>query len=336
MEKPNGQAEREEEEKLEEIVNLKKTGGITIPKHIREEMFSESVENVFFKLVVPKERDKIILEIVPEQEAKKLSEELSAKRKIQRKSAPRPKGVKSPGKKKPVGPQPDFSKYFLYDFEAQEKLRPILESAFYKFAETPVNLEDAMGRIKYGLVSYLGSSNVENSKIYFSIVNFLCDVIEQFNQPNLIEWMNDKIINNIKSKFLYEQALLSLVAISIQMKRFEKGIDFSKKILENIDTYPKSELYNIMNSFENLVKVVSKDRSDLKIIEIVKEKLMEYLEGIEDIDYKIQIVEMLEELRFIEEAYNIANNILMSLPPESSRIEFIREIVKRLHVKPIE
>jgi hypothetical protein len=197
-------------------------------------------------------------------------------------------------------------------------------------------LEDAMGRIKYGLVSYLGSNNVENSKIYFSIVNFLCDVIEQFNQPNLIEWINDKIINNIKSKFLYEQALLSLVAISIQMKRFEKGIDFSKKILENIDTYPKSELYNIMNSFENLVKVVSKDRSDLKIIEIVKEKLMEYLEGIEDIDYKIQIVEMLEELRFIEEAYNIANNILMNLPPESSRIEFIREIVKRLHVKPIE
>ena len=72
-----------------------------------------------------------------------------------------------------------------------------------------------------------------------------------------------------------------------------------------------------------------------RAFEIIKEKLMEYLEGIEDIDYKIQIIEMLEELHYIEDAYNIANNILMSLPPESSRIEFIREIVKRLHVKPI-
>lgn len=328
-------AEDNEEPLFQEVINLKKTGGITIPKNIRAELFPKNLENIFFKLIVPKEKNKIILEIIEGEEAKKLAAELKIKKKTERKASPRvPKAAGT--KTKDAGPQPDFSKYFIYEFEAQEKLRPILESAFYKFGETPVNLEDAMGRIKYGLVQYLGSKNIENARLYLAIVNFLCDVIEQFNLPNLIEWIDDKIINSMKSKFLYEQALLSLVVISIKANRFEKGEQFASKILENIDTYPKSELYNIMNSFENLVNAVSKERSDLRIIELIKDKLISYLEGIEDIDYKVQIVEILEDLRYIEEAYDIAKNILANLPPESSRIEFMREIVKRLHIKPIE
>jgi len=330
--------DKDDPEKIyfEDIVNLKKSGGITIPKNIRDELFPESIENIFFKLYVPKEKDKIILEILPEEQAKKLSEELKLRKKTEQKIMPKSKEVGGKKKKERVlGPQPDFGRYFVYDFEAQQKLRTILESVFDKFAETPINFEDAMGRIKYGLVSYLGSNNIENARLYFSVINFLCDVIEKFNIPNLIEWINDKIINNIKSKFLYEQSLLSLISTSNKMQKYEKSELFVKKILDNIDSYSKNELYNILNSFENLVKIVYKDRSYPQIFELIKEKLLIYLKEIEDIDYKIQIIEMLENLKFIEIAYDIAKEISMSLPPESHRVEILREIVKRLHKKPI-
>ncbi len=282
--------DKDDPEKIyfEDIVNLKKSGGITIPKNIRDELFPESIENIFFKLYVPKEKDKIILEILPEEEVKKLSEELKLKKKTQQKLKPKSKEVGGRKKKEKVlGPQPDFGRYFVYNFEAQQKLRPILESVFYKFSETPINFDDAMGRIKYGLVSYLGSNNIENARLYFSVINFLCDVIEKFNIPNLIDWINDKIIDNIKSKFLYEQSLLSLISTSNKMKKYEKSEIFVNKILNNIDSYSKNELYNILNSFENLVKIVYKDRSYPQIFELRSEEHTSELQSRVDISYAV-------------------------------------------------
>ncbi|NVM34677.1 MAG: hypothetical protein HWN81_03715, partial [Candidatus Lokiarchaeota archaeon] len=65
------------------------------------------------------------------------------------------------------------------------------------------------------------------------------------------------------------------------------------------------------------------------------EKLLEYGKGV-DTDYQIQIVEFLEDLQYIELAYNLAKEIQLSLPPESMKIEEIRKIVRRLHTTPIE
>ena len=62
---------------------------------------------------------------------------------------------------------------------------------------------------------------------------------------------------------------------------------------------------------------------------------MEYGEGVEDADYKIQIVEFLEDLNYIELAYSLAKKIQLSLPQDSLRLEDIRKIVRRLHSTPI-
>jgi hypothetical protein len=67
----------------------------------------------------------------------------------------------------------------------------------------------------------------------------------------------------------------------------------------------------------------------------LKEKLLEYGSGVDDNDYKIQIVEFLEDLKYIELAYKLAKDIQKSLPPDSLKIETIRAIVKRLYVTPI-
>ncbi|NHJ21245.1 MAG: hypothetical protein EAX91_09895 [Candidatus Lokiarchaeota archaeon] len=311
------------------VVKKTKTG-ITFPKDLRDALFDEERE-VFFKLIVPNTKDKIILELLSDEEAKTLTEELSeAQHKVETK-VPEKEKVKDTKEKL----SPNWSEYFVYDFKNREKIQPILESAFYKFAETPINLEDAMGRIKYALVSFLTATKTENAKLYFSIIKFLIDIIEKFNQPNLIDWIFEKIVPNVESKFLYEQALLELLEISLKTKRYEKAELFIFYVLRNIDDYPRSELYNIFNSFKQLVKKVKHIERTDKIDLLLKEKLMEYGADVEDSDYKIQIVEFLEDLNYIELAYGLAKEIQKGLPPDSVKVEEIRKIVKRLYITPI-
>ena len=55
----------------ESIVKKTKTG-ITLPKELRDELFG-SDEEVFFKLIVPNEKDKIILKILSKEESEKVT-----------------------------------------------------------------------------------------------------------------------------------------------------------------------------------------------------------------------------------------------------------------------
>ncbi len=315
---------------FEDIIKKTKTG-ITFPRNLRELLFEEDSE-VFFKIVVPPEKDRIILEFLSEEQVKELSKELKTRKP---KTEKVPRAQKEAKQKKPAQVSPAWGEYFIYDFEAKNKILPILESAFYKFAETPVNLEDAMGRVKYALVSFLSSTKTENAKLYFSVEKFLIDVIDKFNQPNLLDWIFEKIIPNIDSKFLYEQALLALVEASLKFRRWEKAELYIFYVLKNIDNYSKSEMYNIMNSFKMLVKSVKWSERTDKIDVLLKEKLMEYEAGLEEISYKIQIIEFFEDLQYIELAYERAKNIQLNLPPDSIKLEDVRKLVRRLHTTPI-
>jgi hypothetical protein len=315
---------------FEDIIKKTKTG-ITFPRNLRDQLFKEDSE-VFFRLVVPQEKDKIILEILGEDQVKELSEKLKARkpRAVKGKTA-----QKDDKPKKPTQVSPAWGEYFVYEFEVKDKILPILESAFYKFAETPINLEDAMGRVKYALVSFLSPTKTENAKLYFAIEKFLIDVIDKFNQPNLLDWIFEKIIPNIESKFLYEQALLALVEASLKFRRWEKAELYIFYVLKNIDNYSKSEMYNIMNSFKMLVKSVKWSERTDKIDLLLKEKLMEYEAELEDTNYKIQIIEFFEDLQYIELAYERAKKIQLTLPPDSIKIEDVRKLVRRLHIAPI-
>ena len=54
-----------------------------------------------------------------------------------------------------------------------------------------------------------------------------------------------------------------------------------------------------------------------------------------DTDYKIQIVEFLEDLQYIELAYKLAKKMQLGLPQDSMRLESVRKLVRRLHAAPI-
>ncbi len=323
-----------EEPAFEDIVKKTKTG-ITFPKELRDTFFPDEEKEVYFKLTVPKEKNKIILEFLTEEQVAQYSSQQKPKK------PKAPKVPKIPGEPQPSKPkkqsalEPNFGDYFIYSFEAKDKIQPILESIFYKFTETPVNFEDIMGRIKYVLVNFLSATKTENARLYFAVEKFLLDIIEKFNQPNLIDWIFEKIIPNIESKFLYELGLLSLVEIGLKTKRYEKAETYIFYVLKNIDDYPKSEVYNIMNSFKQLVKTIKKFERSPRIDTLLKEKLMEYGAGVQDVDHKIQIVEFLEELNYIELGYNLAKEIELNLAPDSIRVEDVRKLVGRLYQAPI-
>jgi len=326
----------EDELFFEDIVKKTKTG-ITFPKELRESLFEEG-EEVFFRVTVPGEQDKIILEILSDEEVKEYSEKIKSQKARERKD---PYAIKEKKPRKSRKLVPIWSEYFVYNFDNQDKVQVILESAFNKFAEKPPNLEDAMGRVKYALVSFLSSTKTENAKLFFAVEKFMIDIIQKFDQPNLIDWIFDKIIPNIESKFIYELSLLELIEIALITKRSEKAELYIFHVLKNIDSYEKSELYNTYNSFKQLVKkIMNIERThDIartqKIDLLLKEKLMEYGEGIKDNDYKIQVCELLEDLNYIELAYKLAKQIQMSLPPDSLKLEEVRKLVRRLHSTPI-
>jgi len=321
--------DEEDQELFYECVLKKTKTGITFPKDLRDLLFEED-QDIYFHLSIPVNQDKIILDVISEEEASQISEKLKVEK-------PKAETLPKEGRKlkSKTARAPNWSDYFIYDFKNKDKVKPILESAFYKFGEKPINIEDAMGRIKYVLVSFLTSTKTENSKLYYTVERFLIDIIKQYDQVNLLDWIFEMIIPRIESKFLYELALLDLVEISIIMQRYEKAELYIFYVLKNIDDYPKSEMYNIMNSFKQLVKNLKHVQRSDKIDLLLKEKLMEYGEGVSDTDYKIQIVEFLEDLQYIELAYNLAKKIQLGLPQDSMRLESVRRLVRRLHSAPI-
>ncbi|MBY9005582.1 MAG: hypothetical protein KGD63_02385 [Candidatus Lokiarchaeota archaeon] len=311
---------------FETIVKKTKTG-VTLPKELREELFGSN-EDIYFKLIVPNEKDKIILNIISKEEADKIT--LKKTIEIEQKSKPRKRKIKDPSI-----PEPKWAEYFVYDFNDREKVQNILESAYYKFAETPVDFDDVIGRIKYILISFLSPTKTENAKLYYTVIRFLIDIIRNFDQLFLLDWIYDKIIPNIESKFLYELALSDLIEIAYKSKELEKFELIIKKILESIEKYNKSEWYNIMSSLNQLVKKIKNIDAPIDILNLIKEKLLHYEKETDMDDYKIQIIELLESLKFIEDAYRLADELLKSLPPESIKLAEIRKIKSRLKEKPI-
>ncbi|MCK4779515.1 MAG: hypothetical protein KAT57_04975, partial [Candidatus Lokiarchaeota archaeon] len=96
---------------FEEVVKKTKTG-ITFPKDLRESLFEEDTE-VYFRMIVPKEKDKIILELLSDEQVKEVSEKLKAKKPKVTRAPQGPGGKKIITGKKATGPSPAWGEYFV-------------------------------------------------------------------------------------------------------------------------------------------------------------------------------------------------------------------------------
>lgn len=307
--------------------------GLTLPKEIRDTISDEQD----YALVV--KDTQLIFYAINEEDVPKLS--------LIRKSKPKEESEKKEGAKggrkkrtiakEPEGPQPDWGSYFQFEFEEQEKLKTVLQTAFDKFAAKPPILQEAMEAIKYSLVNFMNSNRMHDARIRQSVIFFLLDIVEKFDQPNLIDFIKDKIIGEIKSKFLYQLCLSQLAYVSFKVKRYEKAQEFIDLCLKDIATYTESENYAVIDSFKNLIIKLTRGVTFLIPQEQfvpIKNALMPYVNKMEQ-DYKIQIVDLLGRMRYIDDAVSLANKIMENLQEDSQTREEIKNLIKELEKKPI-
>ncbi|MCP4764028.1 MAG: hypothetical protein GY870_19805 [archaeon] len=305
--------------------------GFTLPKEVREKISDD--QN--FALIV--KENELHFYMINEEDIPKLNL-------IKKPKSKEGRGTKKGGRKRrklvkePEGPQPEWGKYFLFQFEDSDKVQDVLETAFEQFASTPPDLEEGMKRIKYALTSFMKSSRMNDSRVRQTIIFFLLDVVDKFKQPNLIDFIKDKIIMDVKSRFLYQLSLNQLAYTTFKMHRYEKAQEFITMCLEDIAKYGESEMYAIMDSFKNLIIKLTREVDFLipqeQMIPI-KDSLNAYFNQMDDNDYKIQLVDLLDRMHFIDEAVDKAKQIYDSLPEESQTREEVKDIIKNLESKPI-
>ncbi len=298
--------------------------GFTLPKEIRERIHPQ--QN--FALVV--EGHELAFYMINEEDIPKL-------RLARKKVEPRVKGKRGKrGKKKKEGPEPDFPRYFHFELEDQSSIQDAIESAFYKFAETPPKVGEAMNIVIYVLTSFVKNHRMNDSRLRQTVIFFLCHIIEQFNQPQLIDFIQREIIEDVSSAYLYQICLNQMAYTSFIMDKPEKADEFIKMCVEVINKYDITEMYAIMDSFKHLIHTLTPIQGkNITKEELghVKSFLDEYFDKLEDVDYQIQYLELLERMDYVEDAYNKAqifmNKLDLETTPESIRDQF-KEIRRRL------
>ena len=97
-------------------------------------------------------------------------------------------------------------------------------------------------------------------------------------------------------------------------------------------------MYAIMDSFKHLIHTLTPIQGkniEKEKLGHVKESLTAYVEKLEDFDYQVQYVEMLERMGFIEESYNTAKLFMDRLDEESTLRDSFKEIMRRIGNKPV-
>jgi hypothetical protein len=303
--------------------------GLTIPKEVRESI----PDDQHFSMVV--KDNQIIFYYINEEDIPKLN----LIRKPSSESKKKGKGGRKKRRivKKPVGPQPEWGNYFLFEFENQDKIQEVLTTAFEKYANKTPDLEEGMRRIKFALTNFMTNQRMNDFRVRQAVSFFICDIAIKFNIPDLIDFVIEKIQPDIKSKFLKQLNLNQLIYTCFNLKQYEKVQELISQALETISK--SSEEYAIMDSFKNLVVRITRGVTfnvPKEYIEPIKDALITYYEQLDDFDYRIQIIENLERLEYKEEALDIANKIKSSLEEEDAAShETIDELIKSIKEKKV-
>ncbi len=295
--------------------------GFTLPKELRDKLHPQ--QN--YALVL--EGHELAFYMINEEDIPKL-------RLVRKKAEPKLKGKRGKrGKKKKEGPEPDFPRYFHFELEDQGQIQDALESAFYKFAANPPAVGEAMNIVIYVLTSFIKNHRMNDSRLRQTVIFFLCHIVEQFKQPQLIDFCQREIIDEIKSAYLYQICLNQLAYTSFIMDKPEKADEFITLCVEVINRYDVGEMYAIMDSFKHLIHTLTPIQGkniEKEKLGHVKESLIAYVDKLEDFDYQVQYIEMLERMNFIEEAYNTAQLFLDKLDEESTLRDSFKEIMRRI------
>ncbi len=304
------------------VIPLSKAGSLTVPKEVRDVLKTDPGKK--FKFTWDRS-NKLLFEIVPDNEIIEIEQRIEAEKQKKAKKTE----SKKPKKAKVAGPELEFGRYLGYEFDGSAKLQPILEKSFDEFRKETPNIEEGLKYVKFAIISLTGENNIVNSKLRYTLVNYLCDVVEKFNQPFLLDYIEQNILKDIKSKFLFEQSLVQ-IAVTSSRKRPEKLKALVETILKKIDDYPPVEIYNIINSFELLSKRMMEAKFSPELTKSVRDKIMEKIPLMTDRDYKMQAIRQLSRLRYFEDATKVCKDILATAGENESGLQEVQDLLKEV------
>ena len=330
-----------------DIIRLSKSGSITIPKKIRENL-EENTNFAFWQ-----EDNRFIFQILDEQEFQKIkaAQALSKEARIKRSSTTtKRKTTHQKTKKNVSGPEPELTKYFPFQIANAELIKDGMENTFYILMEKPPEIEQSIERLKYIILNYSNGNKTNDSRLRNSIIILINDVIKKNTDPTLYQLLNfayDKIIPHITSSYLKDQSLVHLFLSSATVKN-ESISDLSEKILNdlfcNLENY--QENYAIMQGFKIIVRSIKKEGlilSDALKFRI-RDEIRKFIDGFStdeiehpplSTDLTLEMIDLLKDLHLIVDANKWIEELLQNLPPEDMFIERVREKLKELRAIPL-
>lgn len=331
-----------------EIIQMQKSGSITIPKHIRETFkdqpsFAFWIEDnrFIFQKLTPSQ-----LEFLNQQKEEAKQKSKTSGRKKKEVSAEKKKNSK---RKKSKKEEPELTKYFPFQFDNQDKITQILESTFYILFESPPKISEAIDRLKYGIIKFTTGNKTNDARLKHSYILFISDVLQRNSEESLnalIDFTYTKLLPSIQSRFLQEQARIELFMITIRRKQIELSHQLLHEILHGIELY--KENYAIMQGFKNLVKPIQEDEIyiDPELKQTIYNKIVQFIKGFDvfegdeekpiiihpklSSDKALELIELLIDLQLIEEAYNQTKQLLNELSPEDIYIDQVRKMLSEL------
>ncbi len=334
-----------------DVVQLQKSGAVTIPKHVREKLGENPSFAVWMeeeRVIMQKLTKEQLLEISLQKEMEKKTQAHSTSASGSSKSRTAPKKKKTKASPK-SGPEPELTTYFPFQFEHQDKIMEILESTFYILFEESPQVSESLERLKYGLIKFSTGKKTNDARLKHSYILFIKDVLLKNSSENLdplLDFAYTKLLPQMHSRFLQEQARIELFFLASRRNLNELSNQLLSEILHGIELY--QENYAIMQGFKNLVKPIQNDEfylnPDLKYL--IYNKIKEFIEGFEikpdedspavvthpqmSTDNALELIELLVGLQLIEEAFQITQNLLDRLPPDDIFIDQTRKLLTKL------
>lgn len=328
-----------------EVIQMQKSGSLRIPKSIREEIADQP------SFACWKEDNRIIYQMLSENQLTEFAKKKKSKPKSSsaRKTTTDGEKTSKPKKKKKTKMEPELTRYFPFQFDNQQHITEILESTFYILFENPPQIEEAIERLKYGIIKYCTGSKTNDARLKHSYILFISDVLTR-NPDESLEALLDfsymKLLPNMESRFLVEQARIEMFILTIRRKNVELGKQILTEILDGISLY--KENYAIMQGFKNLIKPIQLDQFyiDPELKYLIYKKIKDFIEGFEVFegdnekpviihsklatDKALELIELLVDLQLIEEAFTSTQELLDRLPPEDVYIEQVRAMLSEL------
>ncbi|MHA1518930.1 MAG: AbrB/MazE/SpoVT family DNA-binding domain-containing protein [Promethearchaeota archaeon] len=284
-----------------ELLKLTKSGGITLPKSIREQLeekqaFAFWLENDRYLLMPVKEYEIPDLKLAADiqKEKKRRAAVLARMDGSGTKTKRKPRSSSKSKAKNASGPQPELSKYFPYSIENQEKLQDGIEASFYKLLEVPPKIDEVIERIKYMIINYGNGKKTNDSRLKHTIILFALDAVEKIRDHDLtplLQFLDERIVELIDSAYLYEQSLIFLCGTSLNIENNQFSYSFLQKIFKVIDNY--KENFTIMQGLKSITKtVIQKDKPLTELFQIyLRNNLKKYVVGPEVVEISDDIEE---------------------------------------------